>query len=130
MRPHRLVPPGRSGTRAEQEASTSVASRLVHTRFALIGGAAAAAAVLVVARRRRRRSEPEPFPAADPADELRRKLDESRALDAERDEFEAGETPVDQAEPAGETVESRRRKVHDDARAAADEMTGRAPDAP
>jgi hypothetical protein len=101
----------------------------VHTRLALIGGAAAGVVVLVVARRRRR-SAPEPFPAPDPADELRRKLDESRALDAERDEFEAGETPVDRAEPAGETVESRRRKVHDDARAAADEMTRRAPDTP
>jgi hypothetical protein len=123
------VPPGRSGTKAEQEASTSVASRFVHTRLALIGGAAAGAVVLVVARRRRR-SAPEPFPAPDPADELRRKLGESRALDAERDEFEAGETPVDQAEPAGETVESRRRKVHDDARAATDEMTRRAPDTP
>jgi len=129
MRPHRPLPPGRSGTKAEQEASTSVASPIVHNRLALISGAAAGVVVLVVLRRRRH-SAPEPFPAPDPADDLRRKLDESRALDAERDEFEAGETPVDQAEPAGETVESRRRKVHDDARAAADEMTRREPDTP
>jgi hypothetical protein len=95
----------------------------MRNRLALVGGAAAAAAVLVVARRRRR-SVPEPLPVPDRADELRRKLDESRALDAERDEFEAGETPVDQAEPAGETLESRRRKVHEDARAASDEMQG------
>ena len=110
-----------SDTKAEQEASTSVASRLVRTRLAWIGGAAAGVAALLVGRRRLRRPAGAP-PAPDPADELRRKLDESRALAAERDEFEAGETPVDQAEPAGESVEDRRRRVHEDARAAADEM--------
>src|SRR5262249_6061907 len=99
----------------------SVASRLMRNRLALVAGAAAGVAFVALARRRRR-SAPEPLPMPDPADELRQKLDESRALDAERDEFEAGETPIDQAEPPGETIESRRRKIHEDARAAADEM--------
>jgi hypothetical protein len=129
MRPRRLVSPGRSDTEAEQEAPTSVASRLMGTRLALIGGAAAGAAALIVVRRRRRPPSTPP-PASDPADELRRKLDESRTLAAERDEFEAGETTVDQVEPAGETVESRRRRVHDEARAAADEMARPRPDNP
>jgi hypothetical protein len=120
------MPPGRHGTKAEQEASTSVASRLVRTRLAWIGGAVAGAVVVVVARSRRRRPGAAP-PAPDPADELRRKLDESRTLAAERDEFEAGETTVDQAEPAAESVEERRRRVHEEARAASDEMQGQQP---
>lgn len=70
----------------------------------------------------RRRREP----AADPrAEELRRKLDESRSLVDERDEFEGGEVPVDRAEPAPEDPESRRRAVHEAARATVDEMRKR-----
>lgn len=56
---------------------------------------------------------------ADPAAELRRKLDESRATVDERDEFESAEVPVDQAEPG---VDERRREAHDRARSAIDEM--------
>jgi len=55
----------------------------------------------------------------DPAAELRRKLDESRATVDERDEFESAEVPVDQAEPG---VDERRREAHDRARSAIDEM--------
>jgi hypothetical protein len=70
----------------------------------------------------RRRREP----AADPrAEELRRKLDESRSLVDERDEFESAEVPVDLAEPAPEDPESRRRAVHESARATIDEMRKR-----
>jgi hypothetical protein len=70
----------------------------------------------------RRRREP----AADPrAEELRRKLDESRSLVDERDEFEGAEVPVDLAEPAPEDPESRRRAVHESARATVDEMRKR-----
>ncbi len=58
-------------------------------------------------------------PEADPAGELRRKLEESRTIVEEREEFESAETPVDQAEPA---LDERRRAVHDQARAAIDEM--------
>jgi hypothetical protein len=70
----------------------------------------------------RRRREP----AADPrADELRRKLDESRSIVEERDEFEGGELTVDLAEPAPEDPESRRRVVHDSARATVEQMRRR-----
>jgi hypothetical protein len=70
----------------------------------------------------RRRREP----AADPrAEELRRKLDESRSIVEERDEFEGGELTVDLAEPAPEDPESRRRGVHDSARATVEQMRRR-----
>ena len=64
------------------------------------------------------------LPAAGPdprAGELRAKLEESRALLDERDEFEAGETTVDEAEPAVDPDE-RRRRVHEQARSAVDDM--------
>jgi hypothetical protein len=83
------------------------------------GAALGAAGVAYRALRRR-----EPPTAADPrADELRRKLDESKPLVDERDEFEAAETTVDQAEPA--RVEEKRAAVHDRGRAAVDEMKAR-----
>jgi hypothetical protein len=90
-------------------------------RARLVWVAAAAAAVGGVAagrllRKRTSRAD------ADPADDLRRKLDESRALDAEREEFELGETPVDQAEAPAESLEERRRRVHERAQAVAEEM--------
>jgi hypothetical protein len=53
-------------------------------------------------------------PPTDPAEELRAKLAEARAAD-DRDEFEAGETPVDQ-------VDVRRQDVHERARSAIDEL--------
>jgi hypothetical protein len=57
------------------------------------------------------------------ADELRAKLAQARAAGDDRESFEAGETPVDQVDvtPA-EDLETRRRSVHDKARAAIDEM--------
>ena len=86
-------------------------------RLAVLGGAALGAAG--VAYRRLRRAEP--APAADPrADELRRKLDESKPLVDEREEFEAAETTVDQVEPA--TVDEKRAAAHEHGRAALDEM--------
>ena len=64
---------------------------------------------------RRRREAPS---GLDPrADELRRKLAESRSLVEERDEFEAAEVTVDLAEPAPEDPESRRRAVYESGRA-------------
>ena len=62
--------------------------------------------------RRKRKTEP------DPADELRAKLEESRAAAEDREEFEAGETPIDEADP-----EARRRRVHERARARIDELS-------
>ena len=76
---------------------------------------------LLRARRRPVRAEPEPPP--DPrARELRRRLDESRAVVDERERFESGETTVDQAEPAPADPDARRRSVHEQARSVVDEM--------
>ena len=86
-------------------------------RAAWIAGALGAAGVAYRGLRRRSR------PASDPrADELRRKLDESRTLVDERGEFESGETAVDEAEPA--TLEEKRAAVHERGQAAAREMRG------
>ena len=76
---------------------------------------------LLFLRRRGRSRELVPAPA-DPAAELRRKLDESRALVDEREEFEGAETTVDRAPAAGE-LEERRQRVHEHGRAAVDEMS-------
>ncbi len=72
-------------------------------------------------RRGRWSPEPPSEPAEDPrAEELRRKLEESRTIAEEQHEQAAEpETPVDEAD-----VESRRAAVHERARSAADEMRG------
>lgn len=67
----------------------------------------------------RRRRAPATSTAEDPADALRAKLDESRALVGEREAFEEGETSVDEAD-----LDARRRSVHDRARARMDELRG------
>jgi hypothetical protein len=83
----------------------------------LAGAVGVAGAAAYRALRRR------PAPPEDPrAEELRRKLDESRELVDEREEFEAAETTVDKAEPA--EVEDRRRAVHERGTAAAEKMRG------
>ena len=85
-------------------------------RTAWIAGALGAAGVAYRALRRR------PNPAADPrADELRRKLDESKQVVDDRAEFESGETPVDQAEVS---LDDKRAAVHERGQAAAREMRG------
>jgi hypothetical protein len=73
-------------------------------------------------RRRRELVAHEPDPRAE---ELRRKLAESRALVDEREEFEGAELTVDRAEPAPEDPESRRRAVHESARATVEQMRRR-----
>ena len=90
-------------------------------RLAWIAGALAAA-VAVLLRRRARGTAAIPTPDDDRASALRRKLDESKALVDEREEFEAAETPVDRAEPVAESVERRRRAVHEHGRTTAREM--------
>ena len=91
---------------------------LVRARTAWLGAIGVAGAAVV--RSLRRKPAAAPAPVADPrAEELRRKLDESRALVDEREEFESAETPVDQAE-----VDDRRRAVHERGRAAAEHMRG------
>jgi hypothetical protein len=66
---------------------------------------------------------------ADPADELRRKLGESKGRDAASAEQDAPEGAAEpQAGPAGpgadasEDVEARRREIHERARSATEEM--------
>jgi len=81
----------------------------------VIGGGIAVACGALYRKFRRKKAEPGP----DPAQELRRKLDESRAVVEERDEFEAAEIPVDQAEPG---IDERRRDAHRRAQASIDEM--------
>jgi hypothetical protein len=89
----------------------------VRGRTAWIAGALGAAGVAY--RRLRRRSAPA---AVDPrADELRRRLDESKSVADDRAEFEAGETPVDEAEPS---LDEKRAAVHERGRAAVRDMGG------
>jgi hypothetical protein len=78
---------------------------------------AAVVALVAYVLRRRPAAQTVAEPAVDPAEELRRKLDETRA----------------NAEPEAETqlsddLDERRRQVHERARAARDEMRGPSPD--
>lgn len=80
---------------------------------------------LLLSRRRRPAVEPPPEPREDPrADELRRKLAESRTIVEEREEFESAETPVDRAETAP-GLDERRKRVHDEGRRTAERMRRR-----
>jgi hypothetical protein len=90
---------------------------LMKARTAWLAGAAGAGIALY---RRLRRPALAPAPLEDPrAAELRERLDESRALVHEREEFEEAETPVDQTEPE---LADRRRAVHERGRSAAEQM--------
>jgi hypothetical protein len=88
----------------------------------LIGAFAAAG---LLRRRKTSVSAVEPDVGPDPrAEELRRKLAESRSIVDEREEFEAAETTVDVVEAPGDP-EVRRRAVHEAGRAAAERMRER-----
>lgn len=57
------------------------------------------------------------------AEELRKRLDESRAIVSEREEFEEAETPVDHVDERAEPgVDERRKSVHEHGRATIDEL--------
>ena len=86
-------------------------------RFAAVGGALGG---LAVWRLLRRKSHAPAQAPPDPAAELRAKLEESKPLVTERESFEEAETPVD----AAPDPESRRRDVHEAARARIDELKG------
>ena len=93
----------------------------VRAKTAWLAGAAGAA---IAVYRRMRHASVAAEPVEDPrAAELRERLEESRAVVDERDEFESAETPVDQIE-AESSPEDRRRAVHARGRAAADQMRG------
>jgi hypothetical protein len=84
-------------------------------------GALAAGGLL----RRRKQAAPAPDAGPNPrAEELRRKLAESRTIVEEREEFEGAETTVDQAH-APDGPETRRHAVHEAGRAAAERMRER-----
>ena len=102
-----------------QEAAASVASARVKRPLAWLLGAFALLGFL------RRRREPVPAVGDPRAEDLRRKLEEARSMVDERDEFESGELTVDLAEPAPEDPESRRRAVHESARATVERMRKR-----
>ena len=78
-----------------------------------------------VARFFRRRPPTEPATPDARADELRQRLAEAREVVEERDEFEASETTVDQAEPAMPDADARRRDVHEAGRTTVDQMRDR-----
>ena len=91
-------------------------------RTAWLAGAAGAA--IAVYRKLRPAPAPAPAPAEDPrADELRRKLEESRTVAEEQHEEVATSADVTGADAEAD-VESRRAAVHERARSAADEMRG------
>jgi hypothetical protein len=102
----------------------------------VLGGLGVAGAFALRALRR----EPPPATVAEPlppaedeaderAEELRRKLEESRAIVAEREAFEDGETAVDEAEPVpASSPEDRRRHVHERARSSVERMRRSAPE--
>ena len=87
-----------------------------------VGGLALGGAALVRILRPKRPETPLQEGPDPRAAELRRKLAESRAIVPEREEFESAETPVDEAEAAPADVEGRRRRVHEEGRAAARRM--------
>jgi hypothetical protein len=99
----------------------------VRRNLALLGGAAAGTVALVLLRRRASTG-----PAADPrAEELRRKLAQAREEAADAEDFEAAgmgaetlveEEPRRTPAPQSGDVEEGRRRVHEEARAVADEM--------
>jgi hypothetical protein len=93
----------------------------MRNRLAWLAGAVGAAGVAYRSLKRRRR----PAATSDPrADELRQRLDESRSVVDEREEFESGETRVDEVAEA--SVDQKRAAAHARGRAAADEMRPKA----
>ena len=85
----------------------------------LLGGAAVASAAVyrVVTRRK-----PAPAAPPEPAEELKERLAASRSVVAEREEFESGETPVDQVDSPPAEVGDRRQSVHERGREVAEQM--------
>ncbi len=101
----------------------------MRSRIAWVAGALGVAGAFAYrALRRRPQGELAEQASADArAEELRRKLAEARELAHEREEFESAETPVDRAQPADAEVGGRRRQVHEQGRAAAEEMQRSSP---
>jgi hypothetical protein len=96
----------------------------VDRRLAFLGGIAVAVAALwrMIRRRPPGWVEPEPEPVDPRAEELRRRLEESRPVVEEREEFEAAETTVDTVEDVPEDPDARRRAVHAEGRSTVERM--------
>jgi hypothetical protein len=93
--------------------------RLIAWVASAAGGLAAYRAV----KGRHRRVEALPDPGADArAEELKARLQHAREASDDRGAFESGEVPVDEAEPLD--PQARRAQVHEQGRAAVDEMRG------
>jgi hypothetical protein len=95
----------------------------VNRRLAfLTGGFAVAVAALWRTIRRRPPGWVDLEPIDPRAEELRRRLEESRPVVEDRDEFEAGETTVDAVEAGPEDHEARRKAVHAEGRSTVERM--------
>ncbi len=93
----------------------------------LVAGVGAAAALAARAWRRRGAATAAGTGPAevDPrAEELRRKLAESRVLVGEREVLQGAEISIDATEALEGEADERRRRVHDEGRAAAERMRG------
>jgi hypothetical protein len=96
----------------------------VQRRLAFLGGIAVAVAALWRTIRRRPAGWVEIEPVDPRAEELRERLEESRPVVDEREEFEAAETTIDEVEATPEDPEARRRAVHAEGRSTVEEMKG------
>jgi hypothetical protein len=95
----------------------------VNRRIALLtGGIAVAVAALWRSIRRRPPGWVEIEPVDPRADALRQRLDESRVVVDDREEFESAETTVDAAEPLPADPGERRSEIHAEGRSAVDRM--------
>ena len=105
-------------------------------KSALALGALVGAAAALMLRRRAPQMPPPAVQTATPPDEdLRRRLDEARAAQADEAEFGAAgmgaetivaDEPSDREPAPANEFEAMRQRVHEEARAAADEMRRRA----
>jgi hypothetical protein len=101
----------------------------VNRRLALLTGGIAVAAAAAWRTIRRRPPGWVEIDRADPrADELRRRLDESRAVVEDREEFEGAETTVDTVDDVPRDPAERRREVHAEGREAVERMRGTTPE--
>jgi hypothetical protein len=88
----------------------------------LTGGIALAVAALWRIVRRRPAGWVDLEPIDPRAEELRQRLEESRPVVEDREEFEAGETTVDAVEAAPEDPETRWKAVHAEGRSTVERM--------
>jgi hypothetical protein len=88
----------------------------------LSAAAAGFGLVRALTRRRELEASAEEAPSDPRADELRRRLEASRDLLGEREQFESGETTVDAVDAGPVDPDERRRAVHEQGREAVERM--------